>query len=180
MTRQDSSTTQPAGRITDARGRTVSQLDPVMMDLMRRQDVIPPDTLRLMARQIGVGMTRAHRLAFWAGVVSILCAGIALAILLTRLSAGSIRTRDVVRSMLPYCGIWVAPFAVWIGMRNVRHGRITKIMLEHLHCPHCGYDIRGLPADAEDGVTVCPECGCAWRLNRASANPSDMEEHGND
>ena len=165
MTKQDSSTTQPAGRITDARGRTVSQLDPVMMHLMRRHDVIPPDVLREMAQQIGVGMTKAHRIAFWAALVTIVCAGIAVAISLTRLSAGSIRARDVVRNMLPYCGIWVAPFAVWIGTRNVRHGRITGVMLEHLHCPHCGYDIRGLPTDPNDGATICPECGCAWRLD---------------
>jgi transcription initiation factor TFIIIB Brf1 subunit/transcription initiation factor TFIIB len=37
-------------------------------------------------------------------------------------------------------------------------------MLKHLRCPHCGYDLRGLAADPEDGATVCPECGCAWRL----------------
>ena len=25
-------------------------------------------------------------------------------------------------------------------------------------------DLRMLPVDPKDGVTVCPECGCAWRL----------------
>jgi transcription initiation factor TFIIIB Brf1 subunit/transcription initiation factor TFIIB len=37
-------------------------------------------------------------------------------------------------------------------------------MLKHRRCPHCGYDIRGLPVDPQDGATVCPECGCAWEL----------------
>jgi uncharacterized Zn finger protein (UPF0148 family) len=37
-------------------------------------------------------------------------------------------------------------------------------VLEHRHCPHCGYDIHGLPPDEADGTTLCPECGCAWRL----------------
>ena len=37
-------------------------------------------------------------------------------------------------------------------------------MLKHLRCPHCGYDIRGLPTAPEDVATECPECGCAWRL----------------
>ena len=43
-------------------------------------------------------------------------------------------------------------------------GHVTSVMLKHCHCPHCGYDIRGLPRDPADGATVCPECGCAWKL----------------
>jgi hypothetical protein len=37
-------------------------------------------------------------------------------------------------------------------------------MLKHRRCPHCGYDLSNLPTDPEDGVTGCPECGCAWML----------------
>ena len=37
-------------------------------------------------------------------------------------------------------------------------------MLQHRRCPHCGYDLRLLPDDCSDGATVCPECGCAWKL----------------
>ncbi len=43
--------------------------------------------------------------------------------------------------------------------------RVASVMLEHRHCPHCGYDIRELPTDSSDGATVCPECGCAWMLD---------------
>ena len=28
-------------------------------------------------------------------------------------------------------------------------------------CPACGYDLRGLAADIQDGCCVCPECGGA-------------------
>jgi hypothetical protein len=42
--------------------------------------------------------------------------------------------------------------------------RVARVMLMHRHCPHCGYDIRRLPADPTDGATICPECGCAWRM----------------
>jgi hypothetical protein len=52
----------------------------------------------------------------------------------------------------------------WRSGRRARAKRVCAIMLEHLRCPHCGYDIRGLPADPADGATVCPECGCAWKL----------------
>ena len=43
--------------------------------------------------------------------------------------------------------------------------RVVSVMLKHLRCPHCGYDIRGLHVDPQDGCTVCPECGCAWELS---------------
>jgi transcription initiation factor TFIIIB Brf1 subunit/transcription initiation factor TFIIB len=42
-------------------------------------------------------------------------------------------------------------------------------MLEHRRCPHCGYDLRMLPTDPDDGSTVCPECGCAWGLDEPTA-----------
>jgi hypothetical protein len=31
-------------------------------------------------------------------------------------------------------------------------------------CPACGFSLAGVPADAGDGCTVCPECGAAWRV----------------
>jgi hypothetical protein len=60
------------------------------------------------------------------------------------------------------------PFAaVYVGYRKAKRARresIRQVMLKHLRCPHCGYDIRGLRTVPEDGATICPECGCAWRL----------------
>lgn len=164
MAKKGTSQTRQAGRVTDARGRSVTQLDPVMMHLLHQPGVIPPDVLRQMSRRIGIGMTRANRLAIGGSVVCLLCFAIALAISITRLADGSIGMGKAVRNLVPYLGIWVAPMSLWIGTRNVRHQRIAKVMLEHLRCPHCGYDIRGLPRVPEDGATVCPECGCAWRL----------------
>ena len=166
---KENSQPQQAGRIKDARGRTVSQLDPVAMRLLRRPGIIPPDTLKDIARQVGLGMTRATRAAFWASLLGFACLIIALAILLTRVQSGTIGTRRFVLSLLPYCGIWVAPFSLWFCTRDARHRRITGVMLAHRRCPHCGYDIRGLPADSDDGCTICPECGCAWKLEGSSA-----------
>jgi ribosomal protein S27AE len=45
-------------------------------------------------------------------------------------------------------------------------------MLEHRRCPHCGYDLRGLPDESNDGATICPECGSAWIL---AADAADRE-----
>jgi hypothetical protein len=132
------SPTQQAGLVKDARGRVVSQLDPVTMHLLHRPDVIPPDVLREMARQVGIGMTRAMRVVFWAGVVSLFSLGFALIVQTTRLHEGTIRPGRFVQSLLPYCGVWVAPWAFWMGTRNVRLQRITKVMLAHRRCPHCG------------------------------------------
>ena len=170
---KETSRPQQAGRIKDARGRSATQLDPVMMHLLHRHGVIPPGVLREMAREIGIGMTRASRIAFWLGLLGIACCLIGLAIGLARLSAGTIQFRRFVATMVPYCGIWVPLFAVWAGTRNARHSRLAGVMLKHLHCPHCGYDIRGLPTAAEDGATVCPECGCAWKLDDAEIVASD-------
>ena len=52
----------------------------------------------------------------------------------------------------------------WRGARAVRPKRVRAVMLRHRRCPHCGYDLRMLPTDPTDEVTICPECGCAWRL----------------
>jgi len=41
----------------------------------------------------------------------------------------------------------------------------VPVSLEHDCCPSCGYELTGLPLDKEinDGCTICPECGAAWR-----------------
>ena len=56
-------------------------------------------------------------------------------------------------------------FKFWQSARRARAKHVCAIMLRNLRCPRCGYDIRGLPADTEDGATICPECGCAWMLD---------------
>ena len=57
--------------------------------------------------------------------------------------------------------------AVWTSV--FVFGNVMAAMLKHLRCPHCGYDIRELPVDPKDGATVCPECGCAWKLADSGA-----------
>ena len=165
MPKPSESPVQLAGRITDARGREVSQLDPVMMHLLHRPGVIPPDVLRDIARELGFGLAKVKRITVWANVAGIACLGIALAICFTRVARGSLGVREMFLRLIPFIAVLTATFGTWVAARNVRHKRIGKVMLKHLRCPHCGYDIRRLPIDPEDGATVCPECGCAWKLN---------------
>lgn len=164
MAKRSETQPQQAGRIKDARGRTVSQLDPVMMHLLHRPGIIPSDVLREMARHVGLGITRATRGAFWASIIGLVCLGIALAICTIRLVGGNISTARFFRSLVPYTAVLCGLFTCWISLRNARHQQIGNVMLQHRRCPHCGYDLRLLPTDPADGATVCPECGCAWHL----------------
>ena len=64
-----------------------------------------------------------------------------------------------------YLPFLIGVFVIPLLMARHRHaGRVLRALLDHRICPHCGYDLRGIPADPSDGAAVCPECACAWRL----------------
>jgi hypothetical protein len=71
---------------------------------------------------------------------------------------------QIARRIGPSLYLFVWPFIVWGSLKHRRWGKIPAAMLKHFRCPHCGYDLRRLPADPADGATTCPECGCSWRL----------------
>jgi hypothetical protein len=152
------------GSIEDARGRVVSQLDPVMMHLMRRHDVIPADSLAIIARGVGIGLTRANRLLLWASALGCVCLVIAVTIVGVRLSNGTMGGRRAAQSLVPFGAIIVCFHGSWMATKRARTSRITEAMLGCRRCPHCGYDLSDLPAE-DDDATVCPECGSAWRLD---------------
>lgn len=58
MAERRSSTTQQAGRIKDARGHRVTQLDLVKLHLLNQSSMIPAKTVRSMADQIMPGARR--------------------------------------------------------------------------------------------------------------------------
>jgi predicted nucleic acid-binding Zn ribbon protein len=41
-------------------------------------------------------------------------------------------------------------------------------------CPSCGYEI-GTVVPVEDGCTICPECGAAWRRATVAAGGASGE-----
>lgn len=142
----------------------MTQLDPVLLHLRREHTIIPAAPLGEMAERIGFGMTRANRITFWAGLLGLLCLVIGAGILSVRLVHGAISLRRFIGSLIPFSAVWVTLFAFWMGTRGTRFQRVKTVMLGCGYCPHCGYDLHGLDPDANDGATVCPECGSAWVL----------------
>jgi hypothetical protein len=161
---------QRTDRFRDARGRQVSLLDPYSLNLLWRYDVIEAEPLREIAEEVGPGVSRWGRRAYWIGfAVGLYSVGSAVV------------TRTGNSTSLRFIGIGDAIilsfFIILFGglylylrsARRARSKRVCGVMLKHLRCPHCGYDLRLLPTAPEDRATVCPECGCAWRLDDARA-----------
>lgn len=151
---------QQAWRVKDVRGRKVTQLDPVTMHLLRQHDVIEADVLRAIAHEPGVRITAKKRAALFAGLLT--------SSLVIGLFSSAVYTGNLVGAPLAKTAslIWICsiPWIIWYSVKRARFGKIATAMLKYLRCPHCGYDLRMLPTDPADGTTICPECGCAWRL----------------
>jgi hypothetical protein len=164
---------KPPTHIKDARGRKVTQLDPVEMRLLRRHDVIEAAALKAIADDVGSGLAPGQK-----KVLRFLAVGLGLVaiVFLIRFVDLCIQGNPlgIFENGAPLFHIWFWPMMVWFNAKRIRFGRIKKIMLQHRRCPHCGYDLQGLPADEADGATICPECGCAWRLD--GEEPDDTSE----
>ncbi len=165
--------------IRDARGKKVTQLDPVEMRLLRRHDTISPDVLKSMADEIGIGWSKRIRVVFIFSTVCLILFALEITIASIADAIKGARTIPIpIFFMLP-C-VCIGPVSIWFGTRAARFKRIHRVMLAHLRCPHCGYDLTGLPVDDSDGTTVCPECGCAWMLNMAPAPNQSPPDVGGD
>lgn len=153
------------GRIKDARGRLVARFDPVRTHLLNQSTLIPAETLRAIADDVLPG-ARRQRLIQVASVVFGFLFVIGGNIVYFRYFS-TWSGLDLVGTAIYAVQIAVLLSGPIIAFRMARSqyvGRVAAAMLKHLRCPHCGYDIRGLPTDTKDGATVCPECGCAWCL----------------
>lgn len=156
---------QRTGQIGDDRGQRVTQYDPVAMYLLRRHDAgIAQDVLRELTQRIGIGEFADTRVGLVGGIIAFACTLLLLGSIIVRLIQGQIAPAEFAWRALLYQGVWIVPLVFWRAARRSRFHRIRQAMLECRRCPHCGYDIRGLPVDPADGATVCPECGCAWRM----------------
>ena len=158
--------------IKDARGRKVTQLDPIAMYLLRQHNVIEADVLRAIAHEMGVRITGKERASLVVGVVGAL---LVISLFTNAALTGDIRGAPFAKSasLIFLCSI---PFAAWYRIKRARFGKVAAAMLKYLRCPHCGYDLRLLPTDPADGATICPECGYAWRLgDEAPTNATTPE-----
>jgi hypothetical protein len=138
----------------------VTQLDPVALYVLRRHDVIDADALRAIANEKGVRITGAERAPL---IGAVLCAILVISFFAIALITGDIRDAPYAKSagLVYLCAI---PWIVWFAVKRRRFGKVASAMLKYSRCPHCGYDLRGLLRSTDDGATICPECGCAWRL----------------
>jgi hypothetical protein len=157
----------------------VTLLDPYTLNLLRRYDVIDAEALRATATELGPGVTKWHRRIYWIGVVvGLYSVGSAL---FSRVrSGGGLRFLGIGDAAIVFLFIVLfgGLYLYMHGARRRRMRRVRDVMVRHLRCPHCGYDIRGLPTAPEDGATVCPECGCAWRLADASTDADQRRDKG--
>jgi hypothetical protein len=174
MTEREDRTKQPMN-IRDARGRRVAQLDPVMMHMLHRHDVIEADVLRAIAGDIGPGYRRASRIAGWTCFI-LGAGGMTTMLVRAYLFRGGIDTVGMILTVVNIICLALFMLGIWTGARKLRFGRVKRIMLSHRRCPHCGYDLKGLPVDENDRATICPECGCAWKLNGAGTGPAAHDE----
>jgi hypothetical protein len=56
--------------------------------------------------------------------------------------------------------LWIPPLLTGIPAALLWRGRLRLSRRRRAGaCLRCGYDLRGLPADDENGQTACPECG---------------------
>jgi hypothetical protein len=156
---------QARRRIKDARGRRVTQLDPIALYPLRDHRAIEARALQAIANEKKVRITAGERLALLGGACGAL---LVIGLFAHALITGDIRDATYAKtaSLLWLCSI---PWIIWLAIKRKRFGAVAAATLKHGHCPHCGYDLRLLPVDPADGATVCPECGCAWMLGEPVA-----------
>jgi len=154
-------------RIRDDRGRSVTQLDPILLHVLHRYDTIDAAALEAIVEDIepGTAAVRRRLIYLLPALVLTVVAGIVLMYVVGDASA----RKDLVSVLLnpaimggAIIGGVVFP---WIAVRQQRFRLVRTSMLRHNRCPHCGYNLHGLQRDPADGTTVCPECGCAWRID---------------
>ena len=64
--------------------------------------------------------------------------------------------------------VFVAMRWTAVIMLSNRSKRLRSVLIQAQRCASCAYILGGLDIE-DDGCTVCPECGAAWRLKEAGA-----------
>ena len=161
--------TSKSKRLKDARGRPVSLTDPVKLHLLNLRSSIPAETLRSMADDIMPGARRQRLIQLLSVALGFVVVVGGNIVYFRYLS--SWKGLDPVNTTIYVVQVIVILSGPVLAYRLARAkyvSRVASVMLKHLRCPHCGYDLRGLPTASEDGATVCPECGCAWILENTT------------
>ena len=162
-------------RTRDARGRSVSMLDPMILHVLHRSEPIDTETLRSLVDTIepGTARVRRHMIVIVAGFVFLICASFVLLASYLYWTSDAAGKQDLVQMLtnpvfmvpLTLPGLGCCMLLPWFAIRRAQQSRVYAALLSHRRCPHCGYDLRHLPTDPSDDATVCPECGCAWAID---------------
>ncbi|MHC4209170.1 MAG: hypothetical protein ACYSWT_05580 [Planctomycetota bacterium] len=141
------------------------------MHYLRQRDVIDAETLRKLAADIGIGWPRLVKVLFFVVIADLtLCLVVSgVDFFKDVIFGGAGLGAFVLERVLPLTPLWAFPMLIWFVSARVRFKRVRDAMLRHGRCPHCGYDLKGLPVNEPEGATLCPECGCAWRLSGLQA-----------
>lgn len=135
------------------------------MHYLRRHEVIEPKALGAIAREIGSGWPIPGQ-AIFATLWGIALVAIVIAHFVKWGGGLGLDPRER-RLLFVLAVLFVINIVVvWFLSRFTRRKKVSRILLGHSRCPHCGYDLHGLAADEEDGATICPECGCAWDVDQ--------------
>ncbi|HRQ71701.1 MAG TPA: hypothetical protein PLU35_01600, partial [Phycisphaerales bacterium] len=62
------------------------------------------------------------------------------------------------------------PLAMILVARRMLAAEIARFIVGAGACASCDYPLEGVP-ESEDGCTVCPECGAAWRREEELIEP---------
>ncbi len=166
------------GRIKDARGRTIRQIDPILTHSLHLSSGLNPAAMESLLNDLERGL--AKQLTWRTYLLRILLGlGVAATAFFILWLIGDANFHAALEKVLKsefaiYLPLVIGAFAGRLILARRRHGRrVLQLLLKHRLCPHCGYDLRDLPVDPDDGATICPECGCAWRLSE----PEPTEEN---
>ncbi|MFQ5414108.1 MAG: hypothetical protein ACE5E6_06580 [Phycisphaerae bacterium] len=103
---------------------------------------------------------------YWTAVAGIVAPSVVIQFSLRRLGI-PLAWRGTVRWLVVAATVTACLAVLWAFGKTIRR-ILWRLLMDHgiPCCGSCGYDLRLLPTDRVDGVTVCPECGCGWKLDK--------------
>lgn len=142
-------------------------LDPIRLRLLHNDESIDRATLDRILTDLQPGLARLPWQLVRNFLLGVVVTG--LAFTLFWLLGGPNFRAAFTRTLMGEPWIWI-PLIIGVFIitpliiSRQHRRRVPELLLRHQRCPHCGYDLRGLPRDDADGLTVCPECASAWDL----------------
>jgi hypothetical protein len=153
-----------AGKVRDDRGRIVRLFDPFSPHLWFNQLAWVTAVRREVKREDGIKRGKLVRVVPPALLVGVIWMTFETArIALQDLRAGGVLGSDAIWKIACLPVIWLGLLGILREFRRARRVCVRRVMFRRQRCLHCGYSLRDLPFDPTDGLSVCPECGCAWR-----------------